>query len=498
MPNSFHILGNEVLGVAQMYAADAAAVASGIQSLSLMELAGMSCAREIRQQFSRCRTAILCGPGNNGGDGFVIARYLQRAGWPIKVGLLGKIEDLKGDAATNAKRWQEDGGEINPLSTDLLVWSNLVVDALFGAGLVRPLQGPARSLVLALLDSGLQCVAIDMPSGVSGDTGEILGGDAGTATRCDLTITFFRHKPGHLLCPGRDLCGRVVVADIGIPETVLKGIRPNTTVIGYRLANRIPTPGPADHKYTRGHVLLFGSIAMSGAIRLGAAAARRIGAGLVTVVAPQDSAATYRQGAPGLIFEALELDEPTTRVLADSRQNVVLIGPGLGVGEVTRERVIDVLATDRAVVVDADGLTSFADNPDALFEAIRSSPGEVVLTPHNGEFVKLFGLDGDSNRLSQCRAAAAKSGAIVLLKGSDTVIACTDGTAAILAKAPGWLATAGSGDVLAGIIAGLLAQGFDAWFAACTGASVHGAAANLAGPGLIAEDIIENISGVLG
>lgn len=496
IPHAFIPQGAAVLTTDEMYAADAAAEALGLSSLALMEAAGGHVAREIRQRWSRRRTAVLCGPGNNGGDGFVIARMLKKVGWPVRVGLLGDVDALKGDAAANAGRWQADGGPVEPLSPDMIAWSGLVVDALFGAGLSRPLDGAARHAVRAMLEAGRPCAAVDVPSGVSGDTGAIVGGEAGLAPPCDLTVTFFRPKPGHLLCPGRDLCGDLKVVDIGIPEGVLTGIAPQTAVNGPDLW-RIPTPGPADHKYSRGHAVVFGSAGLTGAARLGAAAARRVGAGLVTTAVPAEISAVYASELPGLMVEALEPGEQADAVLRDPRRNAALIGPGYGVGAQTRARVLEILAAGKATVLDADALTSFADDPALLFEGITGASGAVVLTPHKGEFARLFGPHEDTDRLTRARSAAALSGAVVLLKGSDTVIAAPDGCAAIAVDAPAWLATAGSGDVLAGLIIGLLAQGLAGWQAACAGTWLHSAAARASGRGMIAEDIIAAIPSIL-
>ncbi len=486
-----------VLTTDEMYAADAAAVTTGIASLDLMEAAGTHAAREIRQRWSRQRTAVLCGPGNNGGDGFVIARLLKKAGWPIRLGLLGDVQKLSGDAAVNAQKWTRDGGHIEPLSPDLVAWGTAAVDALFGAGLSRPLSGVPRDVVQAINDQGLPCMAVDIPSGINGNTGAIVGD--GIAPFTELTVTFFRPKPGHLLRPGRDLCGDLEVVDIGIPEFVLNDIGSTTAVNGPDLWS-IPIPGPDDHKYTRGHAVVFGSAAMSGAARLGAAAARKVGAGLVTAAASSAAAPVYADGAPGVMFHSVEPEEDVQAVLNDPRRNAVLIGPGHGVGSATKKRVLEILDTGRATVLDADALTSFTDDPDVLFKAIAQTDGAVVLTPHEGEFARLFGsqnsADEGNDRLSHTRAAAAKSGAVVLLKGSDTVTAAPDGRAAITVNAPSWLATGGSGDVLAGLIAGLLAQGMAAWPAACAGNWLHAAAARSAGPGLIAEDLITAISEV--
>ena len=485
-----------VLTTAEMYAADAAAAQAGIPSLRLMEAAGGQTAREIRQCWTRRRTSVLCGPGNNGGDGFVIARLLKKAGWPVRVGLLGKMDSLKGDAAANAARWLADGGRVEPLAPDLVMWSSLAVDALFGAGLSRPLVGMAREMVEIITDTGLPCAAVDVPSGVSGDTGAVVGGEDGIAPQCDLTVTFFRPKPGHLLCPGRDLCGDLVVVDIGIPDSVLDDIQPQTAVNGPDLWS-IPVPGTGDHKYTRGHTVVFGSTLMSGAACLAAAAARRAGSGLVTVAAPLEAAPVYGNGAPGVMFHAVEPDEAVTAVLSDVRRNAVLIGPGHGVGPQTKDRVLAVLRAGRATVLDADALTSFADDAAVLFKAVKACTADVVLTPHDGEFTRLFGSDLASDRLSRARQAAVQSGAVVVLKGSDTVIVAPDGRAAISTGAPPWLATGGSGDVLAGLITGLQAQGMAGWDAACAGAWLHAAAAQAVGRGLVAEDLIDAIPSVL-
>lgn len=487
------IQGQEVLTTAQMYAADAAAMAAGVPSLSLMEAAGFQVAREIRARWSRRRVAVLCGPGNNGGDGFVVARLLRKAGWPVRLGLLGDVGALKGDAAINAERWRSVGGRVEPLSKDLVEWSGLAVDALFGAGLTRPLEGIGRDTVEAVERANMPCVAIDVPSGVAGDTGMVLGGEAGVAPHCALTVTFFRPKPEHALLPGRDLCGEILVADIGIPAAVLEPIKPQTFVNGPGLWF-FPAPNAVDHKYSRGHAVVFGSEKMSGAARLAATAARRVGAGLVTAVAPEASRSVYMSHGPGLMFDG---HGAVDQVLTDARRNAILIGPGYGVDPKTRDDVLAVLKAGRATVLDADALTSFADDPEVLFAGLTGCAGEVVLTPHDGEFSKLFGDDRQADRLTRARAAAARSGAVVVLKGSDTVIAAPDGLAAISVNGPVWLATAGSGDVLAGLICGLLAQGLSAMDAACAGVWYHGEAAQIAGPGLIAEDLISNLSHVL-
>lgn len=491
-----NIEGLPVLTTTQMYQADALAIQSGISSLALMEAAGTHIARETRAHWSRRRVAVLCGPGNNGGDGFVIARLLRKAGWPVRVGLLGDRCALKGDAAVNATRWTAVGGKIEPLSENVVEWADLAVDALFGAGLGRPVDGPARAVLQTVSERRIPCVAVDIPSGVSGDTGEIVGGADGFVVGCDLTVTFFRPKPAHVLLPGRDLCGEIVVVDIGIPVKVLADILPDTAVDGPALWS-LPQLGSTTHKYTRGHAVVFGSERMCGAARLAAAAARHVGAGLVTVAAPKAAKDIYLSDAPGLMFHPIDGDGAAD-VLFDQRRNAVLIGPGYGITAQTRHIVKDILKAGRTTVLDAGALTSFSSDPIALFEALKNGSSEVVLTPHSGEFERLFAdVAPGQDRLSRARAAADRSGAVVVAKGSDTVIAHPGGEACISINAPPWLATAGSGDVLAGLITGLAAQGLDAFEAARAGVWIQGEAARKAGRGLIAEDLLSAIAGVI-
>lgn len=493
MGDGLDIQGHSVLTTAQMYRADQAAEQCGIPSLSLMEAAGFQVDRAIRQRWPRCRTVVLCGPGNNGGDGFVIARLLRKAGWPVRLGLLGDASTLLGDAAVNAERWQAIGGKIEGLTEDLSDWGRLVVDALFGAGLSRPLDGAAATVIKALRQSQTPCIAVDIPSGVSGDTGAVVGGMEAAALSCALTVTFFRPKPGHIMLPGRDLCGELVVADIGIPGHVLGDLKPDIVVNGPG-PWRLPEPlGSEDHKYKRGLALVYGSVKMSGAASLASASARRVGAGLVKVCAPKEARPLYLEEAPGLMFEAIT----DSRFLADQRASSVLIGPGFGVGEGTMASVVGLLSGGRSIVLDADALTSFSEEAETLFSAIKSSGQDVVLTPHEGEFARLFGKNEEVDKLTRARTAAKKSGAVVVFKGSDTVIAAPDDRAAMSVNAPPWLATAGSGDVLAGLICGLLAQGLTAWEAGCAGVWLHGEAAQQLGPGLIAEDLVDAIPEVL-
>jgi yjeF C-terminal region, hydroxyethylthiazole kinase-related/yjeF N-terminal region len=476
----------ELLSVEEMYRADAAAAAAGVPSLALMEAAGHAVVRVVRQRWKPRRLVILCGPGNNGGDGYVAARLLAARGWPVRVYALGDPAALRGDAAVNAGRWR---GKVHPLAISSLDGDPLIVDALFGAGLTRPLDGVAAAVIEGINRRTLDCVGVDVPSGVDGNTGEVKG----TAPRCRATVTFFRAKPGHLLLPGRDLAGDLTIADIGIPDTVLGPIAPQTWVNQPALwIDRFPWPGSSGNKYTRGHAVVVGGDAMTGAAQLAAEAARRVGAGLVTIAADAGAYAVYAGGKPGTIVARVDDDDSFTDLIADRRRNAVLIGPGAGASERTRRRVLEILALGRTTILDADALTVFRGDPGALFGAIT---GPAVLTPHDGEFARIFDPAGD--RLIRARRAAAASGAVVLLKGSDTVIAAPDGRAAINANAPPDLATAGSGDVLAGTILGLAAQGLPAFEAACAAAFIHARGAAVVGRGLIAEDVIEAIPAVL-
>lgn len=405
-----------LLTVAEMGRADKAAVARGVPSLLLMESAGTAVANAIRRRFTRRPVLVACGPGNNGGDGFVIARLLARKGWPVTVALLGDPAKLTGDARVNFERWR---GPVKTLCASLLETGPLVVDALFGAGLTRDLEGVALDVVEAINARGLDCVAVDLPSGVAGDTGAIKG----AAPRCTLTVTFFRMKPGHVLYPGRAFCGETVLADIGIPEGVLGDEVSPAAAVNAPSLWTVPEPGAEDHKYRRGHAVVVGGGSMTGAGRLAARAARRIGAGMLTIAAPLPACTVYQADAPGNIVKPVEGAADLSAMLEDERYNAVLLGAGGGKGAVLASMVLAVLNLGRSVVLDADALTSFADDPAMLFDAIK---GPTVLTPHGGEFSRIFpDLSGD--KLMKSREAAKRSGAVVVLKGADTVIAGPDG-----------------------------------------------------------------------
>jgi ADP-dependent NAD(P)H-hydrate dehydratase / NAD(P)H-hydrate epimerase len=472
-----------------MRTADRLAIERGIANWDLMQAAGRAVALEARRRWDRPATLVICGPGNNGGDGFVAAAELRRSGWAVRVALLGPVSNLKGDAARAASGWN---GPVEALSPESIGECGLIVDALFGAGLARPLKGVAAAVVTEINRRRLPCLSVDLPSGVNGDSGQILG----CAVQAAATVTFFRRKPGHLLYPGRALAGDMIVADIGIPVDVLATISPRQFENAPELwRHLLPAPRWEDHKYKRGHLLIAGGDEMTGAARLAARAARRIGAGLVTVACGSAAHVIYALDSAGLITRIADSDAQFQELLVDPRRNALLIGPGYGSGRRTQRRTLAILRAGRPVVLDADALTSFGDAPGELIAAMH---GQTVLTPHEGEFARIFPeLARQDDKLVRARGAAKAAGATILLKGPDSVVAEPNGTALINRNAPANLATAGTGDVLAGIVAGLLARGLPGLAAAAAGAFIHGAAAEKCGFSLIAEDIEQHIASTM-
>ncbi|MDP8986353.1 MAG: NAD(P)H-hydrate dehydratase [Pseudomonadota bacterium] len=474
-----------LLRVAQMREADRLTGAAGISGVDLLLHAGTAVVAEIVRRWPMCRVCVLCGPGNNGGDGFVVANGLLAAGWPVRIALLGSRGTLSGDARLHAARWH---GAIEALTPEAIEGADLVVDALFGSGLSRALDGSVAQTLGAAARRGVPLIAVDVPSGIAGDTGETFGA---VAAAC--TVTFTRKKPGHALLPGRELCGELVVADIGTPPAVLAAIAVDTWENHPALWQpEMPRPRASANKYSRGHALLAGGYPMTGAARLAARAAARAGAGLTSIAVPEVALPIYAAALTSIMVKPLSRPEDLAGLLSDSRYTALSIGPGAGVNETTRGHALAMLATGRGVLLDADAISVFADRPAALREAIV---GPCILTPHDGEFTRLFAVTGD--KLTRARAAARSSGAIIVLKGADTVIAAPDGRAIVNTNAPATLATAGAGDVLGGIIVGLLAQGMDAFLAAAAGVWLHGAAAADFGPGLIADDLPDLLPGVL-
>ncbi|EHM03495.1 YjeF domain protein [Acetobacteraceae bacterium AT-5844] len=465
----------ELLTPEEMARADRAAIGGGIPGTALMHAAGAAVAQTVRRRFRPCRVLVLAGPGNNGGDGYVAARLLEQAGWPAAVAALAPPR-AGSDAAWAAAQWR---GPMVPFEEGEVARAGLVIDALFGAGLTREVDGSAAALLRAVR---VPLVAVDMPSGADGGTGAVRG----FAPQAALTVTFFRLKPGHMLLPARDLCGETVLADIGLPASVLGDIRPRS----FRNAPglwRLPHRGAESHKFSHGHVTVPGGAAMPGAARLAAMAARRAGAGLVTLAASDDAtAALFRAGEPGLLVS----DTPPEALLTDERRNAWVIGPGMPAQRETLSLLRAVIDAGRQVVADGGALTAAAGEPHHL-------SGAAILTPHAGEFARVFGPPGP-DRLAAARHAAAMTGAVVILKGSDSVIAAPDGRCAINGNAPAALATAGSGDVLAGLCGALLAQHMPPFEAACAAVWLHGAAGHQALAGavpapLVAEDVLRGI-----
>ena len=483
----------ELLTAEEMGRADRLTIESGVAGAVLMENAGRGVANEVSARLPDASTvAVLCGPGNNGGDGFVAARHLMERGYRVRLGFDGDPAKLPADAATMAGRF---AGAIEPLNDDLLADADVIIDGLFGAGLARPIEGPLATLIDAANACGSPIIAIDVPSGIDGTTGAIRG----TAIDASATVTFFRLKPGHLLLPGRLHCGEVGVVDIGIPASVLEIVKPNTFANEPGLwLSEFPWPTEEGHKYSRGHALVAsGPMDATGAARMAARGALRAGAGLVTVASPRAALAVNAAQLTAVMVREADGPQGIAALLSDKRVNAFLIGPGHGVGEPTRAAVLAALQAGPAIVLDADALTSFAEDKETLFNAIRARNAPVVMTPHEGEFARLFGDIAGDSKVGKARAAAAQAGAIVVLKGADTVIAAPDGQAAIDANGTPWLATAGSGDVLGGMVLGLLAQGMAGFLGACAAVWMHGEAAQLFGPGLIAEDLPEMLPQVL-
>jgi hydroxyethylthiazole kinase-like uncharacterized protein yjeF len=474
----------EILTVAEMSAADRAAIGGGAPGIVLMQRAGEAVADAIREYWTDRAVVILCGPGNNGGDGYVAARRLAETGWQVRTASLARAR-LGGDAAQASAAWT---GADAPLSERSCDGAALVVDALFGAGLSKPLSPEAQAPLRAAEAAGIPIVAVDLPSGLPGDGAQPLD----HAPRAALTVTFHRKKPAHVLEPARSFCGEVVVADIGLADPSGASLFENGPGLWTEV---FPWPDIEAHKHARGAlVVVSGGMTHTGAARLAARGGLRIGAGLVTVLSPPDAVMVNAAHLEAVMLTAFSSPERLAEAAAKAKAAV--IGPAAGVTPATRANLLALAGTDAALVVDADALTVFKDDPEALFAALGPLD---VMTPHPGEFERVFPglLQASPQRISAARAAAARSGTVVLLKGPDTVVAAPDGRAVVNTSGSPWLATAGSGDVLAGFIGGLMAQGMPAFEAASAGAWIHGRAAALFGAGLIAEDLPELAADVL-
>ncbi|MCW5682599.1 MAG: NAD(P)H-hydrate dehydratase [Xanthobacteraceae bacterium] len=488
----------ELLTPREMAEADRLTIEDGTPGIELMERAGAAVAEAV---YADCKSvaeiAVVCGPGNNGGDGFVAARLLREHGLKVSLFLLGARDALKGDAAIAAGRW---GGEVLPVADADFSRFGLIVDALFGGGLSRDLEGEAREAVERMDSAGLPVVAVDLPSGIDGATGQVRG----AAVRAKKTLTFCRMKPGHLLLPGRVHAGEIIVAGIGISDDAVMQA-------GSRLTRNSPDeflaklrwPRIDGHKYQRGHaVVVSGPAYATGAARLAATAALRAGAGLVTVAAPKAAVPVLAASLTAVMVREASGAAGLKKLLADKRMNAVLLGPAQGVGKATVAAIEAAGKTGRPLVLDADAISSFTGESGKLAKLLKLNRIRAILTPHEGEFARLFGSDsaeilGIESKVERVRAAAKFLRAVIVLKGADTVVAAPDGRATISDNAPPWLGTAGSGDVLAGIIVAMLAHGMTGFDAANAAVWMHGEAARVAGPGMISEDLLPAIRTVV-
>jgi len=490
---------DELLTTSEMARADALVISSGTSGVTLMERAGRGVADSACQMVERGASILaLCGPGNNGGDGFVAARVLAGRGFQVQLALLGDVKALKGDAAKAARGWD---GAILSFSDVSFEGVDLVIDAIIGAGLQRNIEGEAKRVIAGLNAAKKLVLAVDVPSGIDGNNGQVRG----VAVEATRTVTFFRKKPAHLLYPAKRLCGEIELIDIGIPASVLDDIQPSVFENNPRRWAEIFTPPKIEgHKFDRGHVVVVsGHLQSTGAARLAASAAARVGAGLVTVASPSDALAINAAALTDVMVKESDGGAGLSDLLSDQRKNAVVIGPGNGVGSETRATVAVALTSKRAVVLDADALTSFEADAKSLEVLVEDhGEGAVIATPHDGEFSRLFsGMPEVLNvegRLARARAAAAYLGLVIILKGPDTVIAAPDGAAAINSNGTPWLATAGSGDVLSGLCAGLMARGISPFKSACAAVWLHAEAGKRLGPGLVAHDLADEIRRILG
>ena len=422
----------EILTAAEMKNAEAAAMEQGVTGIQMMTAAGTAAVLAITKSFEPCPVLVLCGPGNNGGDGFIVAQHLKKAGWAVRVACMVKRNALKNDAALAAQKWD---GDIEGLNSNLSVHqTGLIVDAVFGTGFDRVLEPELVILFDKIRTRKIPVVAIDIPTGVNATTGAV---DPG-ALKAHSTITFCRKKTGHVLLPGKTYCGAITVADIGITDAMVASLNTacfeNNPALWLKL---FPLPNAESHKYTRGHAVIYGGEKRTGAACLAAAAAQKIGAGLVTITSPEKAWPVYSSYRASLMVDECNNTDDLKTILRDERKNA---GPGAGADDKLRQAVDAVLSLKKSGVLDADVFSAYQNNPKDLFAKL--SP-RYVLTPHEGEFEKLFGVM-EGSKPERTLKAAKTANAVVLLKGADTVIAAPDGMIVINTNAPPTLATAGS------------------------------------------------------
>ncbi|MEN3396448.1 NAD(P)H-hydrate dehydratase [Brucella melitensis] len=484
----------ELLTPEEMARADRLTMEGGIKDGFALMLAAGRAVADIAQHMipQKQPVAVLCGPGNNGGDGYVAAQYLLEARYEAVC--FAAAPPRQGTDAMRASIFYK--GQVRDLNEFSPVSFGGIIDALYGAGLARAVEGAQATVIDAVNASGLPVVAVDLPSGISGATGMALG----AAMRAKATVTFFRKKPGHLLQPGRAHCGIIHIADIGIPDRILGEINPRVFENSPELwADSLPSPAVDAHKYSRGHAAVFsGAMHSTGAARLSAMAAARSGAGAVTLLSPPDALAVNAAHLTSIMVRETRSQQDAAQFITDRKVTAAVLGPGYGNPAFARDYTKMLLSAAsgkagqfRGLVLDADGITAFENKPDELFDTHRSSATALVLTPHEGEFKRLFPdiAEDNTSKIDKARKAAMRANAVVIYKGPDTVIAEPGGLAVINSNGTPFLATAGSGDVLTGIVCGLLAQGMAPFAAACASVWVHADAARRFGRGLIAEDL---------
>jgi len=476
---------SEILSTHQMKLAEQASCKGKITSFVLMQRAGKAVAEGIISKYTKQPVLVLCGLGNNGGDGFIAAATLKKKNWPVTVACAVDIHDLQGDASRAAEAWV---GDVISFSDLELPDEGLIIDAVFGTGLSRPVDGQIYKTLISLRETDCPIISIDVPSGTNADTGDCQE----CTPQAELTITFQWKKPAHLLLPARVASGEVSVVDIGITEDALINIEPfmleNSPALSWGETD-FEKPIYA-HKYHHGHAVILGGRTMTGAASLAAVAAMRMGAGLVTIVAPAETSIIHQLHNPSLLVEPIGELARFKEHIKDSRRNAVLIGCGAGTENVSalKKVVFDSIqfAPQKICVLDADALSVFSDDPKPLMGALGAN---CILTPHEGEFSRIF-PDIRGSKTERAFAAAKRSGAIIVLKGADTVIASPDARLVINSNGLGWLATAGTGDVLAGMIVGLAARGLlDPFDIACAAVWMHGRASECAGSGMISSDL---------
>ena len=510
-----------LLTAAQMQAVDARALEQGLDSYQLMTAAGEAvCDAAIDLAVTRPGSfLVIAGPGNNGGDGAVAARALQERGHDVRVLRFlprsALSRSAREGAGTDAERafadWQGevhdcclDEPQLDPAFAELIAQADVIVDALFGAGLSRPPQGMLADVIAQVNAAAARVLAVDVPSGLDGNTHQA----SASCIEATATVTFFLYKPAHFLYPGRALCGRKTLAQIGLSDAQLDPEWPLCLLNEAAFfSSLLPTLSSDGHKFDRGHVLIrSGPVSSTGAARLSAHTALYCGAGLVTLASEQEALPVNASHLTAVMLKRCDTVQQWHDILLDERINSVVVGPGNGVNEHTRSCALEALAAGKHCVLDADALSCWADPEDRqqLFKQLRAASCTAVLTPHGGEFRRLFGglyaeegAESAGSRLHLARKAASQASAVVVFKGADTVIAAPDGRAAINANAPPWLATAGAGDVLAGLIASLLAQGMPAFEAACAAVWLHGQAATDLQYPISAEQLLLQVPEVL-